>query len=218
MKKLSSYQKLKQQVEQLKKEKRILVLEPDSMEAIQIRAVVVTGSELDNAILQGSRFGKGNGILDGINNQLKKEQFSSSQEEGTNEVGEVVKYLQKHLRWEKLKLKPEPIKTGKMLIDIFNKEISKLKTPENYKFTELLGLPVEEVSYYPANFFSIGNKCYWIEKNKIIMQEIPSLEELKKKDIVFIREPQTTKTPFGNITFDPGFYPVAKPNFNKNRP
>jgi hypothetical protein len=63
MKKLSSYQKMKKRVEKLEKEKRTLVLEPNSIEAQLIKSRAKMIYDGIDSILFGSRNNKGNGIL-----------------------------------------------------------------------------------------------------------------------------------------------------------
>ncbi|WP_163321686.1 hypothetical protein [Draconibacterium mangrovi] len=200
MKKLSSYQKLKQRVEKLEKEKRILVLEPNSVEAMNIRAVIVTGQELTNNILWGSRHGSGNGILDLINQNAEcKESIPE-------------KFLRLAQEFKQLQPDKEQksIKTGRKLIEIFNDYMnSKLKQKNGEKLSckEIYGIPVEEVSYYPENFFIFDNKMYWIEGDVISVQKIPELK--LDEQAIFIRDPQTVDTPFVSMSFH-GFYPLKK--------
>lgn len=54
MAKLSAYQKLKQENERLRKQLRVLVLDPNSLDALGIRAMIKTESSLEKSVWAGS--------------------------------------------------------------------------------------------------------------------------------------------------------------------
>nr|WP_320022092.1 hypothetical protein [uncultured Draconibacterium sp.] len=157
MSKLSSYQKLKQRIEQLEKEKHLLIMQPDSNEARKIRFNYKFRSSLSESAMLGTRE-LGPYSTGGLASLIQQPKPT------IDNIIETVKRLNDN---GCLNTK-QTLKTGRTLIDLFNKEMSdKFADSEKKMITELCGIPVEEVSYYPANVFSFGDKYYRIEGDSI---------------------------------------------------